>query len=623
MVVCKFFQQGNCRFGDGCKFEHPGSNRGYDSNANSNLNSNRFAPLSGQGHSQGAGGRSGATYGAQSEPFNVTNAGIRQDLSSISGADPPGDRPIWPLSCYAPGNKPPRQLIEGLLEQSPEEMRLKYYLARAAGSEQEYANHERDLLSQVEQKTQTILNDVEGAKKYIVDGKYEHPNRQDMENKPTQPWNQSGPTGGLGQPSGQTSAFGAPSATVAGRGFGQNSSLGGGTAFGKPSRPGFGQASQLGGSGGGFGQPSALGGGGGFGQASNMGAKPSPFSAPSQPGFGQSGFGAAAKPSPFAAPAAAPAPAFGSSTAFGASANKPSPFSSPHPAQSGGTAFGQPSAFSPASRPSPFAAEKPSAGFAGTTANPSSFGQKPAFGQSGFGSSSGGAFGSFGLPDQTHHQAANTGAFGAPTQPAATGAFGVPTQQAATGGFGAPPQPATGIGAPSQPAKTSAFGAPTQPATLGFGASSQPAATSGFGAPLQSATSGFGAPSQHAATSGFGSTSQQSTAPNIPTADEPLPTHWHGMQVIPDEKEPRKIGLYMKHSPIEGNPNYQKMERIWFPHNNYGKENPDAEPPREVLESELGRHLKELYDFVKTNGAFKDGVVPEIPPKREWVSWDF
>ncbi|KAK4611873.1 Nucleoporin AMO1 [Fulvia fulva] len=611
MVVCKFFQQGNCRFGDGCKFEHPGSSRGFNSNSNSNTN--RFAPLSVQGQGQNQQrGRSGAVGGGatQSEPFNVTNANIKQDLSSISGGDPPGDRPIWPLSCYAPGNKPPRQLIEGDLEQSPEEMRVKYYIAKAAGREQEYANHERDLLNQVEQKVQAILNDVEGAKKYVVDGQYEHPNRLDLETKPTQPWNK--PTGGFGQPAAQTSAFGAPSAPATSGGFGQTSSLGGGNAFGQPSRSGFGQTSQLGASStasaGGFGQPSALGGGGGFGQTSNMGQRPSAFGAPAQPGFGQSGFGAAAKPSPFAAPAqtAQAAPAFGSSTAFGAATKKPSPFGSPQPAQSSSTAFGQPSAFGAASRPSPFAAasQQPSTGFIGAAANPSPFGQKPAFGQSGLGSSSGTfgtGFGQRGVP----------AGFGAPSQP--TSGFGAASQPATTGGFGAPSQTA----AP-------AFGAPTQPAASGFGAPSQPgAANTGFGAPAQPVTSGFGAPVQPAApTGGFGSTTQPAAAPNTAQPELPLPSHWHGMQVIPDEQDP-KIGYYMKHAPTQIDPNHHKKERIWFPHARYGKEVPDAEPPKEILDSDLGRQLKELYDFVTTNGAFKDGVVPEIPPKREWVGWDF
>jgi nucleoporin NUP42 len=44
-------------------------------------------------------------------------------------------RPIYPLSCYGPGREAPRQLIEGPVEISPEELRLRYYTLRAAGNE--------------------------------------------------------------------------------------------------------------------------------------------------------------------------------------------------------------------------------------------------------------------------------------------------------------------------------------------------------------------------------------------------------------------------------------------------------------------------------------------------------
>ena len=60
-------------------------------------------------------------------PYHLDVADIKADLS--------GQRPIYPLSCYGPGRDAPRQLIEGLVEISPEELRLRYYTARAAGSE--------------------------------------------------------------------------------------------------------------------------------------------------------------------------------------------------------------------------------------------------------------------------------------------------------------------------------------------------------------------------------------------------------------------------------------------------------------------------------------------------------
>lgn len=63
-----------------------------------------------------------------------------------------------------------------------------------------------------------------------------------------------------------------------------------------------------------------------------------------------------------------------------------------------------------------------------------------------------------------------------------------------------------------------------------------------------------------------------------------------------------------------------KQERIWMPDGAPGP-NPDVEAPPEVYEA-LGSALKQVYDYVRDAGSFKDGIIPEVPPKREWVSWD-
>lgn len=68
-----------------------------------------------------------ANRDSKSLPYHLDIADIKADLS--------GQRPIYPLSCYGPGRDPPRQLIEGPVEISPEELRVRYYAARAAGQE--------------------------------------------------------------------------------------------------------------------------------------------------------------------------------------------------------------------------------------------------------------------------------------------------------------------------------------------------------------------------------------------------------------------------------------------------------------------------------------------------------
>ena len=68
-----------------------------------------------------------ANRDSKSLPYHLDIADIKADLS--------GQRPIYPLSCYGPGRDAPRQLIEGPVEISPEELRVRYYVARAAGQE--------------------------------------------------------------------------------------------------------------------------------------------------------------------------------------------------------------------------------------------------------------------------------------------------------------------------------------------------------------------------------------------------------------------------------------------------------------------------------------------------------
>ena len=63
-----------------------------------------------------------------------------------------------------------------------------------------------------------------------------------------------------------------------------------------------------------------------------------------------------------------------------------------------------------------------------------------------------------------------------------------------------------------------------------------------------------------------------------------------------------------------------KDERIWLPNGAPGP-NVDVEASAETYQA-LGAALKEIHDFVQQNGTFKDGIVPEVAPKRERVSWD-
>ena len=294
---------------------------------------------------------------------------------------------MWLFSAYAPGKNAPIQLMGGPeREQSFEEMRAIHYAAAAAGTPQQAIQDANNLYAAVEAQIKNILNDVDGAIKYVVEAENQHPNRLDIVAGKTsapapfrQPSTSSSPFSQVGQP--QNPAFGQPSQA---------------SPFGQPAQaattPAFGQPSALGQQRPAFGQPA-------FGQPSMPGQQP----ALGQPAFGQPAFGqpAAAGQSPFAQIAAQPSTqqnpfgqAAGQASPFaqlGTQTQQPSPFAQSQqqqaqasqpfgqPAQSTQpNPFGQPQA---APTASPFgqlgaATNKQQSGFAAAPTNPNAFGQQ-------------------------------------------------------------------------------------------------------------------------------------------------------------------------------------------------------------------------------------------------------
>lgn len=93
-----------------CKFEHP-ANR---------PSGNPFAPLQNTLQS------GSNTRGSTAADYYLTRDAIQKDLQE--------ERPEWILSAYGPGRDAPEQLWGGILEQSPEEMRLHAMTCEAAGN---------------------------------------------------------------------------------------------------------------------------------------------------------------------------------------------------------------------------------------------------------------------------------------------------------------------------------------------------------------------------------------------------------------------------------------------------------------------------------------------------------
>lgn len=64
-----------------------------------------------------------------------------------------------------------------------------------------------------------------------------------------------------------------------------------------------------------------------------------------------------------------------------------------------------------------------------------------------------------------------------------------------------------------------------------------------------------------------------------------------------------------------------ELERIFHPDGPPSlREGPDTEDPPEVYEGNDA--LRDAYRFVRTNYAFMGGVMPDEPPKAEWIRWD-
>ncbi|KZT06469.1 uncharacterized protein LAESUDRAFT_179825 [Laetiporus sulphureus 93-53] len=124
MVVCPYFLRGQCKFGSQCKNEHPRDGR-----------------TGGFGYTTW--NASGPSTGPVTPTTLFTVESILRDL------DPKVDRPGWPLSSYGPAKQQPN-VISGL-DESPEELRVKAFLATKAGTVNEYMKYEADKIAAAEQ----------------------------------------------------------------------------------------------------------------------------------------------------------------------------------------------------------------------------------------------------------------------------------------------------------------------------------------------------------------------------------------------------------------------------------------------------------------------------------------
>ncbi|KAI1419900.1 hypothetical protein F5Y12DRAFT_720165 [Xylaria sp. FL1777] len=341
--LCRYYQQGHCRNGANCRFEHPGANTNANANPFGAPSTNRFNALN----------TTSTRPPDDTNPYKITKDTIKIDLAN--------ERPTWILSCYGPGKEAPEQLFGGYpREQSLEEVMVHI---RGSANQQQAMAEVTALHHKAEQQIQTTLGNLDGALQFVLAGADNHPNRIDICKQNTREGGTTGvfavKTGFADNPlTSNTSNNQNPFATTT-----QSNPFSGGTpAFGQPSTLGrtpnpfgaaptsqFGQPSQMGAGAPAFGQPSQMGASApAFGKPSALGQGPSPFSTASTAGpspFSQAGQPTSMQPPPFGAPAASSANPFSqpSGTLSGVS-----PFAQvPGATASTASPFGQPAVSNP------------------------------------------------------------------------------------------------------------------------------------------------------------------------------------------------------------------------------------------------------------------------------------
>ncbi|KAJ8958693.1 hypothetical protein NQ318_016420 [Aromia moschata] len=145
MVLCKFFLQGNCRYGDYCKFEHQ-----LNDNFNS-IQNKTSASILRQSHF-GAVPQTASQAAPQTAPASVDPSSlIKSVVNDMTVAEKGGQ---WLLSCYAPYKEKPA--FPGFEDQSFEEIRLGYYEAVKNGTLEQYKQQVQLLLQQAVQKLKLL-----------------------------------------------------------------------------------------------------------------------------------------------------------------------------------------------------------------------------------------------------------------------------------------------------------------------------------------------------------------------------------------------------------------------------------------------------------------------------------
>lgn len=441
-----------------------------------------------------------------------------------------------------------------------------------------------------EQQIQNVISDIPGAIRYILEAEKAHPNRLDVCNGGAQSSTVQAPS----NPFGQT----LPSSTTMQNPFAQPT----------PSQP----------SGGAFGTPAAL------------GQRPNPFG------------NAFSLPTETLRFGATPSNASGT-TAFGQASNlgqNRSPFGMS--SQNNAGTFGQPSVMG--SRPNPFATNSaPQSAFgqsAGTAPSktPGGIPFFDPFGTHTVTSNVSGASGSSNNAD-TSMSALESNPFGNAQPPPKTNPFGQPVPHGGSSNV-------LGFNPPQTAAQSSPFGSSAAQNSGLFGQNSTPSGKNPFLSGSQASTPAgrnpFGSaapisnplspqsPLHHRTAmnsndvgiqpSSSASTSAKTAYTNDPASHVPLSSYaskdssgrltmFKGRRVHYRDDTPgvqNSGGTWAKIWMPDGAPSYNK----------------DTELNRES-DAYKTPGLQEAYETARNSGIFNGGIIPLVPPLREWCAWDF
>ena len=576
MVACKYFPQGNCKFGNNCRYEHTGQDTVQGA-----FEKSPFPTFANQSSSQSA----------ASMNFSVTRDLVEADLTR--------DLPTWILSSYGPGRDAPEQLFGGSSrEQSFEEARLFYEVESAQGRQQHAQQELSRMYQNAADQIQNVLQNLDQAVQFVIDSKDKHPNRFDIirqsaperatgessRDKLQQEKQQSSGSfrgsGGSGlAPSTASSAFGAKPLP-----FGGGSSGGGSGGFGSTSSSAFAQTSAL----------SSSMNRSAFGQTSPFGSGAS-TATPSfgKPAFGSPGFGQPSK--------LGQTQSIWGSGAFSSlsKTNSKSAFVGGQQTSSslgfGQAQFGQASGLglkpSPFSSASPFSqatqAQQTTSGFSQNQSSASPFTQA------------------------AQNQQQQSSPFGQAHQ----------QQQQTSSPFGQPQQP-SGFASAGGITGKNPFGSQTQ--TNGFGASVTPQTTAFSQTPRQK-------PQQQQPQGESANPYPANSAAKHPPSESYMQKDMNGrLTTFKGKSVSYKPDPFKKESTSPTVPGYldkgagafgsqEKWIKIWFPAGPpvYNKDTEGPDPGKYT------NSLKQAYQEAIQKSVFTLGQMPDVPPMRQWCLWDF